>query len=98
MSFTRTITIKAIDKIPLDTKIQEAQAALNNPKLMNDANKAALETKIQEAQTAINNPNLTETQRDTLIAELQDAINALVKDATPPVFDPATPAPIVMRK
>ena len=97
-TFTRSVTITSIDKTPLQSAITSAQAALNNPSVINDAQKAALEGKITEAQAAMSNPNLTETQRDALIAELQTAIDALVRDTEAPVFTPAHPAPIVMRK
>ncbi len=85
-TFTRTITITGVDKAPLQSAITAATSAINNPAVINDTQKQQLQDKITEAQTAINNPNLTETQRNTLIAELQDAINALNTDTTSPVF------------
>lgn len=82
--FTRTIRILSVDKQLLEQAIANAQARLNEDKVVNDQHKQALEALIQEAQTAKNNPNLTAQTRDALIARLDTA--PLTKDTEKPVI------------
>lgn len=85
-TFTKIIKVVAIDKTPLTAKIQSAKDARDNPATVNDTNKTNLNDKITEAETALTNLNLTETQRDQLIAELDDLIGKLTSNSDAPIF------------